>query len=247
MSAKLPTATPSAAIAVIGPMRSSVLYDLPIFLAYLAIIPGMAVFLLRLETDFVDYYDSFYNAVREGATLAIAQATGSTAGLFDVLAVRPLLGRTYTAEEATEDGPGVVVLSHGLWQRRFAAAGLTLRVQPEKQDRDVIAYTPAERAQVLALAGDSAEAHQQYGRFLMLGGDQAGARREFALAEGLGLRRCHPDLRRFQGLGQLVLDHGTALFKGNHDMGGLELLQAGRGRWRRARAGVEAFKEPVAA
>jgi hypothetical protein len=27
-----------------------------------------------------------------------------------------------------------------------------------------------------------------------------------ALAEGLGLRRSHPDLRRFQGLGQLVVD-----------------------------------------
>ncbi len=27
-----------------------------------------------------------------------------------------------------------------------------------------------------------------------------------ALAEGLGLRRCHPDFRRFSGLGQLVLD-----------------------------------------
>jgi MoaA/NifB/PqqE/SkfB family radical SAM enzyme len=36
---------------------------------------------------------------------------------------------------------------------RFAEKGLTLRVQPEKQDRDVIAYTEAERDALLALGG----------------------------------------------------------------------------------------------
>jgi polysaccharide biosynthesis protein PelG len=54
---------------VIGPLRASVIYDLPIFLAYLSIIPGMAVFLVRIETDFAEHYDLFYNAVREGDTL----------------------------------------------------------------------------------------------------------------------------------------------------------------------------------
>ena len=54
---------------VIGPLKASLIYDLPIFLAYLSIIPGMAVFLTRMETDFVEYYDKFYNAVREGGSL----------------------------------------------------------------------------------------------------------------------------------------------------------------------------------
>lgn len=36
---------------------------------------------------------------------------------------------------------------------RFRARGLTLRVQPEKQDRDVIAYAPAEREALVALGG----------------------------------------------------------------------------------------------
>ena len=36
---------------------------------------------------------------------------------------------------------------------RFADRGLTLRVQPEKQDRDVITYTEAEQADLLALGG----------------------------------------------------------------------------------------------
>ena len=61
--------TPSTGVAVIGPFNASLIYDLPIFLAYLSIIPGMAVFLVRMETDFVEYYQKFYDAVREGGTL----------------------------------------------------------------------------------------------------------------------------------------------------------------------------------
>lgn len=60
---------PDTSQPVIGPLRASVIYDLPIFLAYLSIIPGMAVFLVRLETDFVEYYEKFFDAVREGGTL----------------------------------------------------------------------------------------------------------------------------------------------------------------------------------
>ena len=55
--------------AIIGPLRASVIYDLPVFLAYLSIIPGMAIFLLRMETDFVEFYDQFYQAVRSGGSL----------------------------------------------------------------------------------------------------------------------------------------------------------------------------------
>lgn len=61
--------TPETSQAIIGPLRASVIYDLPVFLAYLSIIPGMAIFLLRMETDFVEDYDAFYEAVRTGASL----------------------------------------------------------------------------------------------------------------------------------------------------------------------------------
>ncbi|GHA34629.1 exopolysaccharide Pel transporter PelG [Photobacterium aphoticum] len=54
---------------VIDVFRASYIYDLPIFIAYLAIVPGMAVFMLRMETDFADACLKFYDAVREGATL----------------------------------------------------------------------------------------------------------------------------------------------------------------------------------
>ena len=54
---------------IIGHLRASLIYDLPVFLSYLSIIPGMAVFLVRIETDFVEYYDKFYDAVRDGGSL----------------------------------------------------------------------------------------------------------------------------------------------------------------------------------
>jgi uncharacterized membrane protein len=60
---------PSTGQQVIGPLNASVIYDIPIFFSYLTVIPGMAVFLVRIETDFVEYYIKFYDAVREGATL----------------------------------------------------------------------------------------------------------------------------------------------------------------------------------
>jgi uncharacterized membrane protein len=60
---------PETSDAIIGPLRASVIYDLPVFMAYLSIIPGMAVFLVRIETDFVEYYDRFFDAVRAGGSL----------------------------------------------------------------------------------------------------------------------------------------------------------------------------------
>lgn len=60
---------PDTSQQVIASLRASVIYDLPIFLAYLSIIPGMAVFLVRMEADFAEAYDRFYTAVREGDTL----------------------------------------------------------------------------------------------------------------------------------------------------------------------------------
>lgn len=60
---------PATSDQVIGPMRASILYDLPIFIAYLAIIPGMAVFLVRIETDFAEWYERLFGAIRDGETL----------------------------------------------------------------------------------------------------------------------------------------------------------------------------------
>jgi uncharacterized membrane protein len=60
---------PATSEKVVGPLRASLIYDIPIFLSYISIVPGMSVFLVRIETDFVECYDAFYGAVRGGDTL----------------------------------------------------------------------------------------------------------------------------------------------------------------------------------
>lgn len=60
--------SPSTGYNVIGKLNASVVYDLPLFLAYLSIIPGMAIFFYRLEADFAEKYELFFQAVREGGT-----------------------------------------------------------------------------------------------------------------------------------------------------------------------------------
>src|SRR5215510_6212080 len=43
----------------------------------------------------------------------------ATTGLFNILGVNPILGRTFAPDEGKPGQPGVVVISFGLWQRRF--------------------------------------------------------------------------------------------------------------------------------
>jgi putative ABC transport system permease protein len=46
--------------------------------------------------------------------------TTVTANLFPMLGIQPILGRQMRPEEDTPGGPRVVLLSHGVWQRRYA-------------------------------------------------------------------------------------------------------------------------------
>jgi len=58
-----------------------------------------------------------------------------SASLFTVLGVKPMLGRTFLAEEDRPGANRVAVISHGLWQRRFGAdpglIGKTIEVNSE--------------------------------------------------------------------------------------------------------------------
>jgi len=64
---------------------------------------------------------------------------------FPLLGVQPLLGRQFTAEECKWNGPHVVMLSHGLWQRRFGSdpdiVGKTIRL--DAADTTVVGILPA--------------------------------------------------------------------------------------------------------
>lgn len=61
--------SPLTSIAVFSHLRASAVYDTPIFLAYLAMVPGMAVFFLKLEGEFAGYYANYYKAILSKKTI----------------------------------------------------------------------------------------------------------------------------------------------------------------------------------
>lgn len=54
---------------ILGSLRASPIYDMPNFIAFILIIPGMAMFFYEVEANFSRYYHYYYDAIREGATL----------------------------------------------------------------------------------------------------------------------------------------------------------------------------------
>src|SRR5215831_13370550 len=57
----------------------------------------------------------------DGAEPERVPRAGVTTGFFSVLGVRPLLGRTFRPEEDHLYPQTVVIVSHGLWKRRFGS------------------------------------------------------------------------------------------------------------------------------
>ena len=79
----------------------------------------------------------------EPERLAVASVT---ANLFSVLGVTPLKGRTFTASEDVPNGPRVVILGYGLWQRRYAGdpsiVGRTIQI--DGNAAEVVGIMPAD-------------------------------------------------------------------------------------------------------
>jgi putative ABC transport system permease protein len=83
--------------------------------------------------DYLDYkrqvsaFDQMAAAQAWGGTLTGSQKAELlsglqvTANLMPMLGVEPLLGRVFTPDEDQPRAPRVILLSHGLWQRRFGA------------------------------------------------------------------------------------------------------------------------------
>ena len=67
------------------------------------------------------FYYSDYNLAGAGFEPERAQGAHVTANLFDVLSVKPALGRGFLPEEEQFGRHHVVLLSHGLWQRRYGS------------------------------------------------------------------------------------------------------------------------------
>lgn len=75
-----------------------------------------------------------YN-ISGGGDPEIVGGLRASSGLFDLLGVQPVMGRTFTKEEEAPGKDHVAVLSYGLWQRRYAAdpsvLGKTIRINQE--------------------------------------------------------------------------------------------------------------------
>src|SRR5215468_2064240 len=74
------------------------------------------------------------------------QAGQVTASLFTTLRAHAALGRVFTADEDKPGGPPVVVLSYGLWQRRFGGQASILNepIQLNGKSYTVIGIMPAD-------------------------------------------------------------------------------------------------------
>lgn len=96
---------------------------------------------LAAYSDYVDEYA--LTGEGEPEVLIGAEVTGN---FFAVLGVEPLLGRGFTAEETWSTVDAVVVLSHGLWQRRFGgdAAILGRTITLDGEARRVAGVMPPE-------------------------------------------------------------------------------------------------------
>lgn len=72
------------------------------------------------------------------------RTTFCTWNLFDVLGVKPLLGRGLVAADDAPDAPKVILLSHAVWSQMFASDPNILgrRVQVDGTDREVVGVMP---------------------------------------------------------------------------------------------------------
>jgi putative ABC transport system permease protein len=87
-----------------------------------------------------------YNLTGAGDPLHL-HAARMTASMLSTLRLSPLLGRNFAAEEQRpQDQENVAILSHGLWQRRFAgdAAVLGRRIQLNGRPFTVVGVMPPE-------------------------------------------------------------------------------------------------------
>jgi putative ABC transport system permease protein len=93
----------------------------------------------------VAQYNGQLTTVTGGSEPVRASAYAVSADFFNVLGVKPLLGRTFAAEESKAGGAPVAVVSYGFWQRLLSGksdlTGTSLRVMDESLN--VIGVMPA--------------------------------------------------------------------------------------------------------
>jgi predicted permease len=144
--------------------------------------------------------------------------------LFEVLGVQPQLGRLFTAEEARWNAPKVVILSDGLWRRRFAAdpaivgGALVLNDQPHTVvgvlppsfDFGSV-FAPGSRFDLYFPFPLSPETNRWGNTMAMIGRLKSGVSAGEAQAEirtiAGQLSAEHPERNRFEGYLRSLADH----------------------------------------
>ena len=143
---------------------------------------------------------------------------------FEVLGVQPQLGRTFTAEESAWNGPKAVLVSDGLWRRRFASdpslvgASLTINgapfsvvgVLPASFDFGSV-FAPGSRFDLYFPFPLSPETHRWGNTMAMIGRLKPGVSTGEAAAEirtlGGQITAEHPDRNSFGGRVRPLAEH----------------------------------------
>jgi putative ABC transport system permease protein len=72
----------------------------------------------QVFSDMAVFFDRSFNLTSDGEPEEIPGQIGTT-NLFSVLGTGPLLGRTFSGDDVRDNQSSVVIISYGLWQRRF--------------------------------------------------------------------------------------------------------------------------------
>ncbi len=148
-----------------------------------------------------------YNLTGDGKSGERAAGLRVTASFFTVIGIQPMLGRTFLIDEELQGSDRVVVLTHGLWMRRYGAdpAIVGKTVQIDSRGYTVVGVMPPSfviefgiRRELFVPAGWT-EGDQSRGSnsFIVIGRLKRGATFEQAGSEmdtiGRALAAAHPD------------------------------------------------------
>lgn len=97
------------------------------------------------------YFDTAYNLEGGGEPERVT-AMVVTPDYFDVVGVRPLLGRAFTPEDTRDGVPRVAVIEHGLWQSRFggSTAALGQKLRLDSAEYEIVGVMPPGEAHELS-------------------------------------------------------------------------------------------------
>jgi predicted permease len=144
-----------------------------------------------------------------------------SAGFFQVLGISPVLGRDFQSSDDVLNGPKVVILSHGLWRRRFGSDSAILgrQIRLDDEPYTVIGVMPSGFENVLSPSAE-AWAPLQYdtGNVSSIDAREWGHHLSMVgrLRSGTGLAQARSDLAwiastpvpEFPRPGYVSLDHG---------------------------------------